>query len=784
MNKNSRNIRESFNKLNENEKRTLILCTTVLCTTEGVTLRNLFSVIGTDPQVFQNEMNTIFKLDLLNNLTNVVYMPDEVIQFLQDIPLPTEALNSIMSRLVAKTTMSLHDDLLQSRDFFQMGARLLYYVLEHGKTDDIFDYALYAKLANNLARHYDVYGKIEPSIQSIDDLCIMRSLRKAQEHTKRDLAFSALNTSIARLYISGFHYKQAKPLLDEAIEIERQCLGNATSETYLTYAFYYENFGIAPKCLEYLYKTFETSEDKAQKMLAAILIAYQFTLHGETTYSDAWLEKVDINSIPEHHEIRLLSNLIALFKQKDTLLAETLFNKTEQTLKNINPDAAMLDRVYYIYAQKLEDWGLSMESNNLYRKYIHLVQRHFKATNGGLLILNAAECVRLTNIGAMSTARSIVNNELASPNLFYDYATSVRLEVCLAKVLYYRANNDYLLVDKYCNIGLNIASQVAPSEETLNILHDAFGERLPAWIKGDDLLWLFEHQRLLGLMDNQKGRLSDVGVEIKRLLSRFPEHKSELEVIFASLHDNAVHAWHNLLILSDEEDKFEVSLQCARAAIQRGFIREGACLFDIVQQTAGFRNLNQYKMISLLIEIVINLEKCSEYRSKTENLWNHIEQLAKNTPLQADVLQAHANCAFENADYKDAIMLYNKALEQYIPEQNVFDERLCSMYSYLSSCLAATSDYESAVISIQAAKQNYPSYECDNFNLNFNHCYFLLGARKYKQARKLLSKVKALAHDKEEQECVADLCEIFHLNSMEREAYFRQTLYNGDINIE
>lgn len=769
------NIQDRYDNLNEEEKKLFRVCA-VLCR-EGVTLRHLCDILGEESNTFGEQMQSLFRIGLLQDLTSLVYSPDEV-SVLHDIPIPTDTLDAIMSRLIVKTTLSIKDDLLQ----FRVGYGVIDYILELKETDGI-DYSLYAKLVINLARHHAVFGHIDPSIYTIDDLSIMRCLRMAREHTDRgSLTYAALNTSIARIYLSGFHYEQAKPLLDEAIEIERQYGESEMAETYMTYAVYYENYGMVAYSLSYCYLSYERG-DESIKNIAATLIAYQLALYGETAYSDVWLAKVDVDYLTQHHEARVMVGLIAALKQKEFSQAEALLDKAELSLKDINPDAAMLSRVYYVRSQLLNECGLSIQSNYFYRKYVHLLHRHFAATDGGLAILQAAECVRLTNIGAMTAAKNIVNNVLDSINLLHpNYALSVKLDVCYAFAIYYSANNAHALAESYCKMGMDFAKQALLSEEPLSVLREIFGEEIPDCATGNDVLWQFEHIRLISLLENQKLRRSEIRFEIERLSSRFPKHKRELEVISASLldRDAAVYAWHKLIITSSEEEKYDVSLQSAHAAIQRGFIWEGAVFFDIVQQTKKFHNLNPYKKVSLLLEIVINLEECGEYSSKAIEYWNQLEELAKGTPLLADVFQARANLAVDKLQYEDAVKYYSKCLGVIPCEEWLIDERLSSIYANMSTCFGSLGEYKNAYDSAKKALHYFPTnvYEC--FNLVYNVTLFSAALGKHKEARKMLAEVTKLARSDDERECLKELSAILALKPAQRKSYFIQMECKND----
>jgi tetratricopeptide (TPR) repeat protein len=764
-------IRKYYYLLSEEERKLLRVCT-ILCK-EGVTLRHLCDIFGEDSHIFGKQMQSLLRVGLLQDLTSLVYSPDEVSVVLHDIPIPTDTLDAIMSRLIVKTTLSIKDDLLQFREFFQMGYGVIDYILELKETDGI-DYSLYAKLVINLARHHAVFGHIDPSIYTIDDLRIMRCLRMAREHTDRgSLTYAALNTSIARIYLSGFHYEQAKPLLDEAIEIERQYGESEMAETNFVYSLYWENYSHSDLCLYHAYLAF-TRGDEPIKYYAAILIAFQLALHGEKVFSDAWLAKIDIDSIPQLNEVRVMVDLIYALKQ-DTSQAETLLNKAELSLMSVNPDAAMLSRVYYVRSQILNEWGLFIQSNDLYRKYVHLIHRHYAATDGGLAILQAAECVRLTNMGAMTAARNIVNNVLESVNLLHpNYALSVKQDVCFAFTIYYSADGAPSLAETYCTMGMDFAKQALPSEETLNILRNIFGEDMPDYVTGNDVLWQFEHLRLLALLENKKLRKSDIRFEIEHILNRFTKKKSELEVILASLLDrvDAVYAWHKLIITSAEEDKYAVALHCAHAAIQRGFLWEGAIFFDLVQQTDEFHNLNQYKKVNLLLEIVINLEECGGYWTKAIEYWKHLEHLAENTPLLADVFQARANIAVDRAQYQDAIKYYGNCLGIIPCEEGLIDERLSSIHANMSTCFGALKDYQNAYDSSQKALHYFPANVFESFNLVYNITFFSVALGKHEEALNMLAKATKLARTDEDEECLKELSAILALKPAQRKAYF------------
>lgn len=776
-------IQKNFGDLTEQEQITLKLCT-ILCN-EGVSLRNLCDIIGDRAEVddFDKEMKSLLRSGLLQELGYQIFCPMEVKEVLSSIPLSDETLNPIISRLASKTSLSISDDRLAFREFFQMADGVLAHVLEYPEG---IDYIEHTKLVLNMARNYTIYGKIAPTNYKIEDLAIMRSLQLTKKHTENGtLRYATINTNLARLFLNGFHYEKARPLLDEALIIEEQ-YGDSDerAETFFVYSLFYENYGNLPLCLYYAYQAYNSTDNETIKTYAAMMIAYQLSIVGETAARDCWLSMVHVESIPKYSNLRIISDLIDALKlkDKDAMQTEVILDRTELALIKINPDAALLGRVHYIRSQVLDDWTLAKDANLQYRSYAHLLCRHFASTDGALYILAAAEVIRLTSIGALTAAKQLITKLDKMPLTSPSYALSVQLDVCVSYIIYYRASESPL-AETYYEIGLDIVkSQAIPSQETINVIRNIFdGGDVPECVSGDALLWLFEHQHLLNMIANRDCSRSEIQRQIYLLRERFPAHKNELEVVLGSLKDtyDAIHTWHLCIMHAEKEKRYSTSLMCARQAVAEGLTYDALDFYDIALHTRGYKESNRYEQITVLLEAIINMEQCG-LRGRTHEYWHQLENMAQYTPLLSDVYQAHGNSEYDAGHFENAIKFYDKCLKVVQPEEGLTDQRLSSLLAYRSSCYGTLGEYQLAYDSAVEAKQYFPLEEFDAFNLEYNHGFFAICIKKYKEARNILTRAKTLARTEEERQSVNEQLSILAMKKEEREAYLKQILHNFD----
>lgn len=169
-------IRTRYDQLTELAQKTL-KGFTILCA-EGVSIRHLCDIWGTDSHAFGKDLDTILKSGLLVERQNILHAPQEVADVLSDVTMSVDILNSIISKLVDKTTLSAHDNLLHVQDYFTMGMAIMQYVVLN---PDGIVFEEFGRLIFNLTRYYEAYAKPDPSIHNNGDLQIMRAIRLAKK---------------------------------------------------------------------------------------------------------------------------------------------------------------------------------------------------------------------------------------------------------------------------------------------------------------------------------------------------------------------------------------------------------------------------------------------------------------------------------------------------------------------------------------------------------------------------------------------------------------------------
>lgn len=780
----SNEIKSLYNQLTESTQTILKGCT-ILC--EGVSIRHLCDVWGIDPHVFEKDLATILKSGLLVERQNILYAPQEVAEVLSDVTLPVDNLNSIITKLVDKTTLSVNDNLLHVRDFFTMGINIINYVVL--MCPDGIVYEEFGKLIVNLLRYYEVYAQPDPSIHNYDELQIMRAIRLCKDKIdNKSLLYGRLLTHEAHTLLNGFWHDESQGLLDEALSIGyMQDDTDALPFTFFVSALWFENHGQIGDCLAAAYQSWEITDDEVLKNTAAIYIAYQLALLNEFDTCNDWVKRLDISSLPQFSIIQIYQLLIdALKYNNNEQIVKMKIIQAEWTIDQINSQAPIKARIMYVKSIIEDKWGLLRESNENYCNYATIHARHYASTDGAMYISTASEVHRLTSIGATTHAKSVINEKLDSLQLPHPgYALSVKLDACLSYIKYYRVSGLYPLAETYCELGLDFAKQTIPSAETMSVIQNIFKDReIPESLTGVGLEWTFEYEHLQNMLANKNIPSSEVKLQIERLKELFPNHnhQKDLELINASLLDAhaAISALYKALSHAEQSERFQVSLQCARIAVSLGLIWEAADFFNILLNTEGYKNsCSKYQKIDILIEVATNLENTGS-RHEARLIWVQLEALAIGTSKLEDVWQARGNCSFDHEQYVEALEYYDKCLEVVRPEDGLIDLRLSSIYAFRSSCFGALCNYKAAYDNAVKAKQYFPMEDFDAFNLEYNHGFFAICLKKYKEARSVLTRAKTLVRTEEEEDSVDELLSILALKKEKREAYLKQILYKFD----
>ena len=746
MKKQLRNsIRKAYNKLTDDEKETLSLISILCVDIDGVSLSNLAAIIGVEPHLFEKEVIALAK-DLLAIQVNTVFPPTEVAIVLDDVPIPIDKLNGCISRLSQKI-LSMKDDLLRVRPYFLMAMSTMEYTLAHSDADGI-DYEVYSRLLVNITRHYELFGVPDMSIHDVHDLPLWRGLVLAKSKIDdKSMLYARLCISLASLLLAGFWFDESKQLLDEALTIAHE--DNETLAWWLfVNALWWENFGVIARCLEFAYKSWEIA-DESLKDYVAIYIGYQLALLEEFDVSEEWVNKIDIRKYPQHHAVRVYYYLTLAMKYNDEVMVEKHLMRAECLLNQVNHQAPLKARVFYVRYVIYFKWGLNSEACQQYQKYANLLGFHYHSTEGAVCLYAAAEVDRLTSMGALIAAKHVIHNTLDFINLSSsEYALSVKTGICFSYVHFYLASSLYPLADVYYNMGKEFIEQAIPPDDTINVLRNIFegeGGEIPASVSGDNILWLFEYEHLQTIMADQPQ--AEVKMQIDLLMKRFPSHQEELQVIASSL------LRHMAVSTSEQSKRFEIALQCARIAIAQGLLWDGADFYNIVLNTDGYKALNKYQKIDILLEVAQTFEQCGE-RGKAHLIWIQLEALAKGTSKLADVFQARGNASYDHEQYHEALEYFNKCLAVVQSEGGLIDERRCSLHSYRAASYGALGDYEAAYAEAVQAKCYFPLKEFAAFNVEYNHGVFALFTKRYTEARRVLQHAKTLARTKEEKDTV------------------------------
>ena len=782
MKKNLRtSILEAVEQLIESA-RTILKGCTILC--EGVSIRHLCDIWGTEPHSFGKDLDTVIRSGLLVERQNIVYAPQEVADVLSDVTLSADILNSIIMKLVDKTTLFVNDNLLHVRDFFTMRINIMKYVVL--VSPDGIVYEEFGKLIVNILRYYEVYAQPDPSIHNNGELQVMRAIRLCKDKIdNKSLLYGRLLTCEAHILLHGFWYDESQCLLDEALSIG--CMQDDTDAlpfTFFVSALWFENHGQIGDCLAAAYQSWESTDDEVLKKYTVLYIAYQLALLDEFDACDDWIKRADISSLPQFSIIRIYHHLIdALKYYNNETLAKNNLIQAEWSIDQINIQAPIKARIMYVKSIIEGKWGLLRESNENYCNYATVHARHYASTDGAMYISTASEVHRLTSIGATTHAKYVINEKLDFLQLPHPgYALSVKLDACLSYINNYRVSGLYPLAETYYELGLDFAKQTIPSAETMSVIQNIFKDsEIPESLTGVGLEWAFEYEQLQNMLAVKDVPTSEVKLQIERMKELFPNHQKDLELISDSLLDAnaAISALYKAISHAEQSEKFHVSLQSARIAVSLGLIWEGVDFFNIVLNTEGYKNLCKYQQIDILIEVATNLENCGK-RQEARLIWIQLEALARDTSKLEDVWQARGNCSFDHEQYAEALEYYDKCLAVVRPEDGLIDQRLSSIYAFRSSCFGALANYQAAYDNAVKAKQYFPMKDFDAFSLQYNHGFFALSLKKYKEARDVLTRAKTLARTEEERGAVDELLSILAMKKVDREAYLKQILYNFD----
>lgn len=672
-------------------------------------------------------------------------------------------INTVIMTLSEKTNISQESNLLKAKKFFQMGFDLMSYVLEH---PDGIEWETYALLLANLTHYYEIFAMPDPSVSDHSELKIVKAIRLAKSNLHDDsLLYARMCTCEAYILLNGWWYDESKRLLDAALDIlsKHSEASKDLAYTYLVQAYWHEQYGQTAECLKFAYQFWEVSTDRASKGFVAIYLAFQLSLLELKDDAMCWIDRADVTKYPDFSMVSIYYHLTIalLFRDNYTLSVESL-SKVEEALNELNPQAALFDRLYY--TRSLLTGG--KESEDEYYKYMKIHADHYVSSDGAKIILAGGRIRRYLDIGAQYSAKvaheSLKGFDVTNPK----YSLSVKTEICLTQIIYYRSVGDFANADKYYTLDKEYTQQALPSDDTLSTVCQIFDSgEVPASISGENNIWLLEYQHLLTLIAQDDGSHSEVMQQIKSLQKRFPDQQYLLKAInanytFESNTQKAIKAWRKYIREADEARRHEVAIMSARLAISRGLYRQASSFFEMGIGTEEFRLQYRYKSTPIWLEYVLNLE-CCLYHRKAAKHWEQLESSAARTDQLCDVYQAHGNCYYDNGEYSKALKEYTKFLSVYQREAGMIDERLSSVYAYQTVCYTNLGEFRNALKAVINAKECSPMIGSNGFSLEYNHAYILIALEKHNMAYEIIKRVQTLASNDEERDAVYEIYNIY-----------------------
>ncbi len=787
-------IQESLDMLTADEK-SLLDAVVILCADleDGVARRELNSVLQVEPMVFNQEIRYICQVGLILSLDNILICPKEVSSYLADCGSISEGMKGMLIRRLAElTSISFEDDLKKSAPFFYMAHNMQKYCITC--PNDI-DYSQLGRLVVNCSNYYNVYGKVDSSLYGVEELTIMKAINLVKKNIQANsLIMAEVLSAESKIFIAGFHYNKSLPLIKQAFEIEK-LYPDSTSEysyTCLTAAFYWKNYGVTAKCLDFLWKCYEAGND-SMKAYVSVLISFELALVDEMEVYDDWQKNLSINRYPRHSLFTIYAYLIQALKETDYSSAEQSLTIVDSIISEINADAGIRATVSYCRYIILSKWRRDRAANIQYREeYLNRIAKLYYSNSGATLVYYASEVIRHVMTGNMISAKRIVLDVLDLIDLSSDeWAASVRMAVLYAYITYNRACGLDYLVDVRCEQGVELVKLITPDDTTLVGLYHIFGERaIPDTVTGRDNLWYFEYSRLMNGVDitiiTEEERL-DMKKQIECLSVRFPEKKKIFDALKIIIDMEDVLSTHialnNLIDNAPDDEKFDLSIECAHYL--SSYIFDAVFFFQKAMNTDYYRMKNSGEKVETMLEYVPLLHECGR-GGLAYNLYEEMAILAQGTELLERVYQSWGYSYYTVEYWNCAITTFQSAIKYHEQEEGIFDESLSSLYTYYSVVLSALGNYSQALTAIREAQRYYPLGEDKDgsFNLLYNEGFFLAALNNDIASKEALVKARSYASSDEEKNMISELESVMRKKPEYRAVFFKPYCSDDNVDIE
>lgn len=705
------------------EEQNLITLFSVICI-EGVSVNVVCNILKPDnPREFNSLVEKLCGWNWLFCDNQTIYSDPQIAAAVLEISeLKSDSVFKILSTLREYIVLKPLDDMISRQEYFVVARLLLTYLMEQWEVncpDNSQVLSLFSEIVIAFATNAELsfFGNKRQPVYILEDRIDFKLLNYIKEKEEFHSGGS-VNRLLGGLFTSIFRYEEAKAAFQLA-----ESINDDDADLLLAQAIMYENLGIQGKAFQYAYRAYLMNKeywDDEANIKVCLYIAYLCALCESPENCKYWRNIARSllceRAIPTSHVFSItLKEIEALLHLDDKALAFQILDSAElDVYKLYGGDAPEMARISYIRSLVDGEVGHLRKSNEYYRQYVNTNHLNYGYSVGDTAVLYSAIINDNIMRGNNNTAKifAIKMQDLYAEGS--NIAPGVRLSQAFANCASNLADEIYELSDAYLEMANKIyKDELKPDEELL-------AEIAPVFHNGiiPKSVLMTEEYRIINIVKINiclgEGRFDDAKQLIEELAN---EEKDCLERLKWNIHlgrtlikegklDDGLKVWKDIIYEIPNAHKFEITKEIAEWARSYDLIYDAMTFYEDAFQ-ADTMVYGKTCDIAEALQCYADVLALCGLKGKSDEPWKQALMLMQSMGDKDGISLLYFSWGAAKQDYEAEILL-KKAIDNWEPEQYVYDETLSKMYYFLCCSQAMQGKSEEARISAQKAVRLYP----------------------------------------------------------------------------
>lgn len=714
-------IQKMFCETLAEEEQRMLGILSVICS-EGLSRRVACEVIKSgSPVAFDALIDNLYSRNWLFCDHQTVYCDNPIRDAVLEVAqIDAESMIKMLSSLKEYIVLQPLDNMLSRQQHFIAARLLITYLMKIWSVEycKICAYKDFWEVVIAFAQDVELsYYKGRKPVVCLEERLDFKLLTFFRQISVPDYYQALASNLLGRLYTKIFRYDEAKICFKEAGEFL-----DDDPRLLMAKAEMYDNLGLYANAVHCAYRAFLLNKEKKDddaNIEVCLYLAYLCAECDSSASGKHWRNiarsLIGNRRIPEGHIFNItMKEIEALLHIYDNALVSQILDAAElEVSKLYGSDAPEMGKIACIRSMSNGEAGKIRKSNLEYQGYVEV--NHF---NYGYSIADTAclySGIISDNVmrGNSTTAGLFA---LKMQDLHAETGTSpgVRFSQAFANCASCMSNENYALADAYLDMARHIyEDELRPDETTLSEIAPVFqGGIVP---------------KSVSMTDNEKNInranvnicLGEGRTEEAREMVEFLKEKEEdgLESVNWDIYMGRVlikegrqaeglNVWWSAIHNAPKTGRFEVAKEVAEWARNYDLIYDAMTFYEEALEAETMVYAKTCDIAEVLLCYADVLELCG-LKGKSDEPWKQALMLMQSIGDRDGMALLYFTWGAAKQDYEAEVLL-SKAIDNWEPEQYIYDETLSKMYYFLCCAQAMQGKSEEARISAKKAVTLYP----------------------------------------------------------------------------